>query len=93
MQAHVSHEDNSLTVTSLKPIPAGQEILNYYGPLCNGELLRRYGYVTPVHARYDVVELPWNLVLSVLKEKLRLDDTTWGKAVSNSITLSLHGRY
>jgi SET domain-containing protein 6 len=73
-------------VTSLKPIPAGKEILNYYGPLCNGELLRRYGYVTPIHARYDVVELPWNLVLSVLRENLRLDEKTWGQAVSKVTT-------
>jgi N-lysine methyltransferase SETD6 len=68
-------------VTSLKPIVAGTEILNYYGPLSNGELLRRYGYVTPTHARYDVVELPWNLVLSVLQEQLGIDEKAWGKAV------------
>lgn len=70
-----------MTVTSLKPIPAGQEILNYYGPLSNSELLRRYGYVTPAHARYDVVEISWNMVLSVLKEGLKLDEAKWGQAV------------
>lgn len=80
-QAHVNHEDEFLTVTSLKPIPAGQEILNYYGPLSNSELLRRYGYVTPAHARYDVVEISWDMVLSVLKEGLKLDEAKWGQAV------------
>ncbi|KAH8199614.1 hypothetical protein TruAng_006207 [Truncatella angustata] len=85
--AHVNHEDHSLTVTSIKPIQAGQEILNYYGPLSNGDLLRRYGYVTETHSRYDVVELPWDLVSSVLKdvlkEQIKLDDTTWGKAIND----------
>ncbi|KAH8664439.1 SET domain-containing protein [Xylariales sp. PMI_506] len=80
--AHVNHEDENLTVTSLKLIPAGAEILNYYGPLSNGELLRRYGYVTLAHSRYDVVELPWDMVLSVLKDQLKLDDQTWGKAIN-----------
>ena len=60
--AHVNHGD-SLEVTSLRStLPAGSEVLNYYGPLPTSELLRRYGYVTPEHHRYDVVELPWSLV-------------------------------
>ncbi|KAI0157957.1 SET domain-containing protein [Hypoxylon sp. FL1284] len=80
--AHVNHGEDSLTVTALRPIPAGEEILNYYGPLGNGELLRRYGYVTDRHARHDVTEISWDLILSVLKEKLILDEETWGKAVN-----------
>ncbi|KAK7420188.1 N-lysine methyltransferase setd6 [Neonectria punicea] len=66
MQAHVNHEEESLTVTSLRPIKAGEEILNYYGPHPNSELLRRYGYVTERHSRYDVVEIPWELVESTM---------------------------
>jgi N-lysine methyltransferase SETD6 len=81
-QAHVNHEEGSLTVTSLRPIRAGEEIYNYYGPLSNGDLLRRYGYVTEKHMRYDVVEIPWDMVLSVSKEQLALDEKIWGKAVS-----------
>ncbi|KAJ2982850.1 hypothetical protein NUW58_g6356 [Xylaria curta] len=78
--AHVNHEEESLTVTSIRPISAGQEILNYYGPLGNGELLRRYGYTSAHHARYDVVELSWDLVISALKQTLPIDDAIWGKA-------------
>ncbi|KAJ3578019.1 hypothetical protein NPX13_g2545 [Xylaria arbuscula] len=78
--AHVSHEEDSLTVTAIRPIAAGQEILNYYGPLGNGELLRRYGYTSIHHARYDVVEVPWNLVVSALKQVLPVDNTIWGQA-------------
>ncbi|KAI1422526.1 SET domain-containing protein [Xylaria sp. FL1777] len=80
--AHVNHEEDSLTVTAIRPIAAGQEILNYYGPLGNGELLRRYGYTSMHHARYDVVEVPWNLVVSALKQTLAIDNTIWGEAIA-----------
>ncbi|RYP49150.1 hypothetical protein DL768_005084 [Monosporascus sp. mg162] len=80
--AHVSHGEDALTVTSLRPITAGEEVLNYYGALGNGELLRRYGYVTSKHARYDVVEISWDLILSVLKDTLKLDEATWGKVLN-----------
>ncbi|OTA68021.1 SET domain-containing protein [Hypoxylon sp. EC38] len=79
--AHVNHGEDSLSVTTLRPIPAGAEVLNYYGPLGNGELLRRYGYVTTRHARYDVTEISWDLILSVLKDTLKVDEATWGKAL------------
>ncbi|EMD84936.1 hypothetical protein COCHEDRAFT_1149681 [Bipolaris maydis C5] len=72
--AHVHHGDQ-LQVTSLREsIPAGSEILNYYGPLPSSELLRRYGYVTPEHHRYDVAELPWSLVRTALAEELNLSE-------------------
>ncbi|KAI1099568.1 SET domain-containing protein [Jackrogersella minutella] len=80
--AHVNHDTDSLSVMTLRPIPAGTEILNYYGPLGNGELLRRYGYVTNHHARYDVTEISWDLILSVLKDTLKVDDAIWGQAVN-----------
>ncbi|KAJ8125859.1 hypothetical protein O1611_g7780 [Lasiodiplodia mahajangana] len=79
--AHVNHED-SLTVTAIRPISAGHEILNYYGPLGNGELLRRYGYTSIHHARYDVVEISWDLVMSALKQTLAVDDAVLGKAIT-----------
>ncbi|KAI1323649.1 SET domain-containing protein [Xylariaceae sp. FL0255] len=78
--AHVNHEEDSLSVTAIKPIRAGEEILNYYGPLGNGELLRRYGYVTDHHSRYDVIELSWESVLLALKTTLNLDESTWERA-------------
>ncbi|GKT79564.1 SET domain-containing protein [Colletotrichum tofieldiae] len=75
--AHVNHGEDDLSVTALRTIKAGEEILNYYGPHPNSELLRRYGYVTPKHSRYDVVEIPWDLVQSILNEQLRLTDDVW----------------
>ncbi|KAK3402645.1 hypothetical protein B0T20DRAFT_4499 [Sordaria brevicollis] len=65
--AHINHGEGALTATSLREIKEGEEILNYYGPLSSAELLRRYGYVTKEHARYDVVELGWDLVEQGLK--------------------------
>ncbi|KAL1839093.1 hypothetical protein VTJ49DRAFT_1861 [Mycothermus thermophilus] len=80
--AHINHGEEALTATALRDIKAGEEILNYYGPLPNSELLRRYGYVTPKHSRYDVVELPWDLVEVELKERLGAGMTSsdWDKA-------------
>ncbi|PKK51727.1 hypothetical protein CI102_4258 [Trichoderma harzianum] len=72
--AHVNYGDDALTVTALRTIKAGEEILNYYGPHPNSELLRRYGYVTPKHSRYDVVELPWKLVEESLAASLGLSE-------------------
>lgn len=65
--AHINHGEGALTATSLREIKEGEEILNYYGPLSSAELLRRYGYVTKNHARYDVVEVQWELVEKGLK--------------------------
>ncbi|KAH8177051.1 SET domain-containing protein [Sarocladium implicatum] len=77
--AHVNHEENALVVTALRPIKKGEEILNYYGPHPNSELLRRYGYVTQKHTRYDVVEIPWQLVQNVLQQQLGVADKTMDK--------------
>ncbi|KAJ4158123.1 uncharacterized protein LMH87_008663 [Akanthomyces muscarius] len=77
--AHVNHGDDELTVTALRPIKAGEEILNYYGPHPNSELLRRYGYVTERHSRYDVVEIPWEMVEAATVSQLQLPQEAWAK--------------
>lgn len=79
--AHVNHGDNELTVTTLRDIKAGDEILNHYGPHPNSELLRRYGYVTDKHSRYDVVEIPWEAVQNSLISELRVPREAVGKAM------------
>lgn len=73
--AHVNHGEK-LEVTSLRSDTcAGTEILNYYGPLPSSELLRRYGYVTPEHHRYDVAEVSWELVRASLAKHLNIADS------------------
>lgn len=80
-QAHVNHGEDELTVTALRPIRAGEEILNYYGPHPNAELLRRYGYVTERHSRYDVVEIPWEMIEAAAVSQLNLPQEAWAKVV------------
>ncbi|KAL9114295.1 MAG: hypothetical protein Q9227_001717 [Pyrenula ochraceoflavens] len=48
---------NHLTMYTLRPLAPQTQILNYYGPLSNSELLRRYGYTSPLHERYDTASL------------------------------------
>ncbi|KAI9898729.1 hypothetical protein N3K66_007089 [Trichothecium roseum] len=78
--AHINHGDDALTATTLRDIRAGEEVLNYYGPHPNSELLRRYGYVTGRHARYDVVEVPWALIEQAVAEQLGLPTDVVEKA-------------
>jgi SET domain-containing protein 6 len=60
--ARLFYEDKHLDMKALKPIKAGEEIFNDYGPLPRSDLLRRYGYITDNYAQYDVVEIPMDLV-------------------------------
>ncbi|RBQ72657.1 hypothetical protein VDGD_04986 [Verticillium dahliae] len=81
-QAHINHGE-SLEATAIRAdIKAGDQILNYYGPLPTSELLRRYGYVTPEHSRYDVVEVPWTLVKEVIVSSLSLSAEAWKQVES-----------
>ena len=57
-QARLFYEEDSLSMKALKPIKAGEEIFNDYGPLPRSDLLRRYGYITDTYAQYDVAEIP-----------------------------------
>lgn len=87
--AHIEHGDHALTATSLRPIARGQEILNYYGPLSNGELLRRYGYVTRAHRRWNLVDLTWQSVLAALKTELagQLSDKDWEQVLGAFVAI------
>jgi SET domain-containing protein 6 len=83
IKAFVNHEEKSLEITTLRRVlAAGQEVLNYYGPLPCSELLRRYGYVTSEHRRYDVVELPWSLVRQALASNFDMRAADLAKIVS-----------
>lgn len=67
--ARLFYEDEVLTMKSLSPIAAGDEIFNDYGELPRSDLLRRYGYVTPEYAAFDVAELSCDLILAAVKER------------------------
>ncbi|KAJ9627206.1 Ribosomal lysine N-methyltransferase 4 [Taxawa tesnikishii (nom. ined.)] len=55
--ARLEYGENEVTMKALKPIKAGEEIFNDYGPLPRADLLRRYGYITQNYEQYDVVEV------------------------------------
>ena len=77
----MNHSDE-LEVGALRSdIKPGTEILNYYGPLPASELLRRYGYVTQEHHRYDVVEISWADVQAELGKHLNLSSTVLAQMV------------
>jgi len=59
---------------SIQSISKGSEIFNDYGPLPRSDLLRRYGYITDNYAKYDVVEIPLDLVVSTVKSLFKLTD-------------------
>lgn len=65
--AHLFYGKDTVTMRAIKPIKAGEEILNDYGALPRADLLRRYGYITNNYAQYDVVEMPRQLVIDVYR--------------------------
>lgn len=68
-------------MTSIRPIKASDEVLNYYGPLPNSDLLRRYGYTSVKHQAHDVVEINWSTILDATKVELDLGDLELSEAV------------
>ena len=67
--ARLFYGGTTVTMRALRPIKAGEEIFNDYGPLPRTDLLRRYGYITPAYTQYDVVEIPRQLVIDVFRAK------------------------
>ncbi|KAF2207175.1 hypothetical protein CERZMDRAFT_102670 [Cercospora zeae-maydis SCOH1-5] len=66
--------DKFVTMKTIRPVPAGTELYNDFGPLPRADLLRRYGYVTTRYAPYDVVEISSNLIKAQLKPQFKLSD-------------------
>lgn len=66
--AHLYYSESKVTMRALGPIKAGEEIFNDYGPLPRADLLRRYGYVTPNYAQYDVAEIPSSVVIEHFRD-------------------------
>ena len=53
-------------MSPLCPLPPGTQLYNDYGPLPRSDLLRRYGYITPGYAVYDVVEIRSDLATDII---------------------------
>jgi SET domain-containing protein 6 len=59
---------------TLVPVAADSELFNDYGPLPRSDLLRRYGYITPNYAQYDVVEVSSPLIVDIAGKNLSAED-------------------
>ncbi|KIV80513.1 hypothetical protein PV11_08008 [Exophiala sideris] len=77
--ARLFQEENYLIMKATKPIAAGEQIFNDYGPLPRSDLLRMYGYVTDNYAKYDVVEFSHDLILEVAGKKHDRNNKMWLK--------------
>lgn len=66
-------------MTATKPIAAGGQIFNDYGPLPRSDLVRMYGYATDRYAQYDVVEFSHALLLEVAGKNANAGDPAWQK--------------
>lgn len=71
--ARLHYDGDDLEMRAIRPIKAGEEILNDYGQLPRSDLLRRYGYVTDKYAVFDVVELPTVPLISYIRKDLFKD--------------------
>ncbi|KAK6433814.1 Ribosomal lysine N-methyltransferase 4 [Oleoguttula sp. CCFEE 5521] len=70
--AKLYHTPDAVEMRSIKPISAGDELFNDYGPLPRADLLRRYGYTTDEYAKYDVVEITEELIFLPASKTLGL---------------------
>ncbi|KAJ2964450.1 hypothetical protein NQZ79_g637 [Umbelopsis isabellina] len=61
--ARLFHEPEALQMRAIKDIKAQEQIYNTYGDLCNGDLLRKYGFVDEPN-EHDIVEISGDLVLN-----------------------------
>lgn len=72
--AKLFYEDDKVVMKTIKPVKAGEELYNDFGPLPRADLLRRYGYVTEQYAKYDLVEISSDLIKEQARVQLKLSD-------------------
>lgn len=65
--ARLFYEEDKVVMRTIKPVKAGQELFNDYGLLPRTDLLRRYGYITDQYAKYDIVEISSDFVISTVR--------------------------
>lgn len=75
--AKLYYEDDKVVMKSIKPIAAGEEIFNDYGPLPTADVLRRYGYITGNYEKYDVMEISLDLIQQTAGEQHKQQSPDW----------------
>lgn len=61
--ARLFYDVDTVSMRTIKPVKAGDELYNDYGPLPRADLLRRYGYMSDRYTKYDVAEMSWTFVI------------------------------
>ncbi|KAF2159865.1 hypothetical protein M409DRAFT_70755 [Zasmidium cellare ATCC 36951] len=72
--AKLFYDDDKVVMKTLRTVKAGEELYNDFGSLPRADLLRRYGYVTENYAKYDVVEIPAELIREKAKDLFKLGE-------------------
>lgn len=80
--ARLYYGADALTMKSLVDIQPGEEILNDYGSLPRSDMLRRYGYITPAYAPFDVAEVEKELLVEAVQKYKPLEKGDLEKRVS-----------
>lgn len=75
-QCRLFQTPTTLEMRTTRPITANDELFNDYGPLPRSDLLRRYGYITPNYAQYDVAEVSADFITEIAGKILDQDDKT-----------------
>ena len=83
-KAHLIQNENTMTMVAIRAIQSGEQIFNDFGKLPRSDLFRRYGYVTDSYKKWDVVEIPLELITEVAGKHNQLSDGGKEKRVSNS---------
>ncbi len=86
--ARLYHGAEGFIMKATVHISEDEEILNDYGPLPPSDVLRRYGYITPKYAQYDVVELSKNMIVDTIQSyrKLDKDDLAYRASLTDTST-------
>lgn len=71
--ARLFYGEDVVVMKAICPIRAGEEVLNDYGPLPRADLLRRYGYITPNYAQYDIVEISTSSIMKHFDPESKMD--------------------
>eukprot|EP01087_Luapelamoeba_hula_P000700 TRINITY_DN1051_c2_g1_i2.p1 TRINITY_DN1051_c2_g1~~TRINITY_DN1051_c2_g1_i2.p1 ORF type:complete len:1452 (+),score=430.42 TRINITY_DN1051_c2_g1_i2:1-4356(+) len=76
--ARLYYAKDHLSMSTIKPVKAGQELFNTYGDLSNGELFRKYGFIDDPNP-HNTASISWSAVEQSALETLSNAQQSRGK--------------
>ncbi|XP_034032871.1 N-lysine methyltransferase setd6 [Thalassophryne amazonica] len=67
--ANLEFTPNSLKMVCMRSIRKGGEVFNTYGQIANWQLLHMYGFTEPYPSNNDTVDIPFNNLYKIVKQK------------------------